>query len=48
MLTLSYICIGLSTFSILLIIHVIKNNEKEQRLRYHGFSKNRRKIVYKL
>jgi len=36
MLVISYICIGLSVFSFLLVIRIIRKKEKRKILRYHG------------
>jgi len=45
MLTVSYICIGLSSLSlILVIIAVVKGNKKQKMLRYYGISKKKNKV----
>jgi len=45
MLTVSYICIGLSVFSLLLVIRAtFKEHEKQKILRYYGISKKKNKI----
>lgn len=47
MLTISYICIGLSVFSLLLVINIIRKKEKKKNLRYHGITEKRRKMKFK-
>jgi len=45
MLTVSYICIGLSSLSLILVIRaVIKENEKQKILRYYGISRKKNKV----
>jgi len=48
MLTLSYICVGLSVALLLIVGCVIRAKEKKRRLRYYGIIKERNKTVYKL
>jgi len=48
MLTLSYVCIGLSVFSLLLVIIIIRKKEKKRILRYHGITMKRRKMIFKI
>jgi|GEM_PF-2065984 len=48
MLTVSYICIGLSVFSLLLVIGIIRNKEKRRILRYHGITGKRKKMIFKV
>ena len=45
MLTVSYICIGLSILSLLMVIRaVVKEHEKQKTLRYYGISKKKYKL----
>jgi len=44
MLEVSYICIGLSVFSLILGIKMVRNKEKKKILRYHGITMKRRKL----
>jgi len=48
MLEISYIYIGLSVFSLLLIIRIIRIQEKKKILRYHGITVKRRKLFFKI
>ena len=48
MLTVSYICIGLSVFSLLLVIRIIRKKEKRRVLRYHGITDKRKKMIFKV
>ena len=41
MLTMSYICISLSLFSLLLVIRIIRKKEKKRVLRYYGITKKK-------
>jgi len=40
---LSYICVGLSIFSLLLVLKVIQYKEKKIMFRYHGITAKRRR-----
>jgi len=48
MLTMSYICIGLSVFSLLLVISIIRKKKKKRILRYHGITDKRKKMIFKI
>jgi len=41
MIVISYICIGLSVVSLILVIKAIRNKEKKMILRYHGITKKK-------
>jgi len=43
MLTLSYVCIGLSVFSLLLVIKIVRYKDKKRILRYHGVTEKNHK-----
>ena len=46
MLTVSYICVGLSVFSLFLVIRVVvKEHEKQKILRYYGISKKKKRVL---
>jgi len=46
MLTVSYICIMLSTLSLILVIRVVvKEHEKQKVLRYYGISKKKKRVL---
>jgi len=47
MLTMSYICIGLSVFSLLLVIKIIRKKERKRILRYYGITDKRKKMIFK-
>jgi len=45
MLTVSYVCIGLSSLSLILVIRaIVKEHEKQKVLRYYGISRKKNKI----
>jgi len=48
MLAMSYICIGLSVFSLLLVIRIIRKKERRRILRYHGITVKRKKMIFKI
>ena len=48
MLEVSYICISLSVFSLLLVIRIILKKERKRILRYHGITDERKKIIFKI
>jgi len=48
MLTINYVYIGLSVFSLLLVIRIIHIQEKKKILRYHGITMKRRKLFFKI
>jgi len=48
MLTISYICIGLSVFSLLLVTKILRQKENKRVLRYHGITEKRRKMIFKI
>jgi len=47
MLTMSYICIGLSVFLLLLVIRIIRKKERKRILRYHGITDKRKRMIFK-
>jgi len=48
MLIMSYICIILSVFSLLLVIKMIRRKEKRRVLRYYGITNKRKKLIFKI
>jgi len=48
MLTMSFICISLIVFSLLLVFRIIHIHEKKKILRYHGITMKRRKLFFKI
>ena len=48
MLSMSYIYIGLSVFSLILVIRIIRKKEKRRILRYHGITDKGKKVIFKI
>jgi len=48
MLTASYICVGLSVFSLFLVIRIIQKKERRRVFRYNGITDKRKRMIFKI